>query len=560
MTMTKRWIAWLSGFVALAGPSCATTPEKSTGTNWLTCHTNEDCAAVEGAACSAQGICVDSTGHPISTTQVATGALWARTDLSPTISSLFNCAAVDASGSVYAAGDLWGPGTLDFGGGVTATGAFSGYNALLVKYDFSGNAQWERTLGTDVIGSDFSSVAVDSAGNLYAAGYLSGNPGALDLGNGVTVTKSDTSANALLVKYDFSGTTQWARLVTAGASDSRFNSVVVDSSGNIRVAGEIDGTGTYDFGNGVTATGIATSAGLINTPGNAVLATYDSSGTAQWAQTVTQGSPESSFSSVAVDSEGNAYAAGSIAGTGTYGFGNGVTITGTAVNGPIGGQAVGNIALVKYDSSGIAQWARTMTAGSSGSGFSSVAVDRSGNAYAAGSIGEGTYDFGNGVTAAGTTKGGDFTGTAGSLYVVLVKYDSAGTAQWARTVTPGGSNSYLNSVAVDSSGNAYVAGGVHSTGIYDFGNGATISTDANDSGYYVALVKYDPLGAAQWARSSIVTGSTEDVFTAVTLDAAGAVYAAGYIGETGVVDFGNDVSVTGTHVGSPGWSPLLVKY
>lgn len=98
---------------------------------------------------------------------------------------------------------------------------------LLVKYDFSGNAQWERTLGTDVIGSDFSSVAVDSAGNLYAAGYLSGNPGALDLGNGVTVTKSDTSANALLVKYDFSGTTQWARLVTAGASDSRFNSVVV---------------------------------------------------------------------------------------------------------------------------------------------------------------------------------------------------------------------------------------------------------------------------------------------------------------------------------------------
>lgn len=113
---------------------------------------------------------------------------------------------------------------------------------------------------------------------------------------------------------------------------------------------------------------------------------------------------------------------------------------------------------------------------------------------------------------------------------------------------------------MDSSGNAYVAGGVHSTGIYDFGNGATISTDANDSGYYVALVKYDPLGAAQWARSSIVTGSTEDVFTAVTLDAAGAVYAAGYIGETGVVDFGNDVSVTGTHVGSPGWSPLLVKY
>lgn len=572
--MTKQRIAWLSAFVALAGPSCATTAQqKSTGTNWLSCHTDTDCAAVEGATCSADGICVDSTGRPISKGQVSrsspdgstAGASWARTDLSPTTSSIFYSAAVDVSGDVYAVGDLWGPSTLDFGNGVTATGTNSRYNALLVKYDSSGNAQWERTIGTDATGADFSSVALDSSGNLYAVGYLSGDPGVVDLGNGVTVTKSDTANdafnNALLVGYDSSGTARWAHLVTAGGSDSTLNSVVVDSSGNIFVAGRIDGTGTYDFGNGVTATGVATSAGLMNPPGNAVLAKYDSSGTAQWAQTVTQGSPASSFSSVAVDSGGNAYAAGSIGGTGTYGFGNGVTAAGTAVGGPIGGEAAGNVALVKYDSSGVAQWARTVTAGSSGSGFSSVTVDRSGDVYAAGSIGEGTYDLGNGVTVAGTTKGGSFTGTAGPLYVVLAKYDSTGTAKWARTVTPGGSNSYLNSVAADASGNAYVAGAVHSTGIYDFGNGATISTDAHDTGYYAALVKYDPSGVAQWARSSAVTGSTADAFTGVTLDAAGTLYATGYLGGTGVVDFGNGVTATGTQLSTgSGWSPLLVKY
>jgi len=530
ITMTRRWIALLSAFVALSEPSCATTN------------------AEPKMQVSPEG----STA----------GASWARTDLSPTTSSLFNAAAVDVSGNVYAAGDLWGPGTLDFGNAVRATGTFSGYNALLLKYNSSGKAQWERTLGTDSIGSDFQSIALDSSGNLYAAGHLSGNPGALDLGNGVTVTKSDTSYNALLIKYDSSGTVQWAQLVIAGASHSSFSSVVVDSSGNIRVAGEIDGTGTYDFGNGVTATGIATSAGL-DLPRNAVLANYDSSGTAQWARTVTQGSPASSFSSLAVDSAGNAYTAGYIAGTGTYDFGNGVAITGTAEGGAMAGQAVVNGALVKYDSSGIAQWAQTITVGergSVGSDFRSVTADRSGNVYAAGSIGLGTYDFGNGVTAAGITKGGSFTGNGGSLYVVLAKYDSTGTAQWARTVSPGGSNSYLNSVAVDSSGNAYVAGAVLSTGIYDFGNGATIATDARANGYYVALVKYDASGVAQWARSSVATGSTEDAFNAVTLDAAGTVYAAGYLGETGTVDFGNDVTVIGTHVTGQGWSPLLVKY
>lgn len=546
---------WLVGLVVCIA-ACAT-KDIDSETHFL-CSSDAECVgrAGAGARCVRNACVAAATSADGSTA----GASWARTDLSPTTPSSFSSAAVDVSGNVYAAGNLVGPATLDFGNGVTATGAISGLNALLVTYDSSGNAQWERTIGTGTVGSDFRSVALDSSGNLYAAGYLSGNPGALDLGNGVTVTKSDTSNNALLVRFDLSGTVQWAKLVTAGASDSSFNSVVVDSSGNIRVAGEIDGTGTYDFGNGVTATGVATSGGLINPPGNALLAKYDSSGTAQWARTVTQGSPQSGFSSVAVDSEGNAYAAGSVAGTETYGFGNGVTIAGTAVNGHIGGQAVGNIALVKYDSSGIAQWARTMTVGSSGSGFGSVAVDQSGNAYAAGSMGEGTYDFGNGVTAAGTTKDGAFTGLAGSGYVILAKYDSAGTAQWARTVTPGGSSSYLNSVAADSSGNAYVAGAVHSTGTYDFGNGVTIATDPHATGYYGALVKYDPSGATLWARSSIITGATEDIFQAVTLDAAGTVYAAGVIGESGVVDFGNGVTVTGTHVDTPGWSPLLVKY
>ena len=431
------------------------------------------------------------TSNSAGTTSIpnpATGTQWARTEIEHATESLISSAAVDSSGNVYAVGQLWGPGTVNFGNSATVTGVSNGYNALLVKYDSQGTVQWGQTVTAIPDRSQFYSVAVDSSGNVYAAGYVSGASGAVDFGNGVTVTKSDTFLNAVLVKYDSSGIAQWARTVTAGSS-------------------------------------------------------------------------ESSFSSVAVDSSGNVYEAGSIAGTGTYEFGNGVATTGATSNSPIANQEGGNLVLVKYDSSGIAQWAQTVTAGSGGSGFSSVAVDSSGNVYAAGSIGgPETYDFGNGVTATGTLGSGAFAGLAGPGYVVLIKYNTSGIAQWAQTVTTGGPNSIFDSVAVDSSGNVYAAGSLYGAGTYDFGNGAT-ATASTEGTNYVVLVKYNSLGIAQWARSSVNGGSSDAILASVTVDSMDNVYAAGGVGGTGVVDFGNNLTVTGTKVDAgPGWSALLVKY
>jgi hypothetical protein len=88
---------------------------------------------------------------------------------------------------------------------------------------------------------------------------------------------------------------------------------------------------------------------------------------------------------------------------------------------------------------GTAKWARTVSAGSSDSVFYSAAVDGHGNVYAAGyQDGTGGYTYGAGVTAAGTA----------STNVVLVKYNAEGTAQWARTVSEGSSNSFFTSAAV----------------------------------------------------------------------------------------------------------------
>ncbi|WP_010263340.1 hypothetical protein, partial [Treponema primitia] len=88
----------------------------------------------------------------------------------------------------------------------------------------------------------------------------------------------------------------------------------------------------------------------------------------------------------------------------------GVDTTGTATN--------YNVVLVKYDGVGTALWAKTVTAGSDASYFSSVAVDGSGNVYAAGGQeGTGTFTYDPGVDAAGTNSAG-----SNPRNVVLVKY------------------------------------------------------------------------------------------------------------------------------------------
>ena len=463
-------------------------------------------------------------------------AQWAQTLTAGTETSGFRSVAVASDGSVYAAGSINGTGTYNFGNGVTVTGAANYVNnTVLVKYNSAGIAQWAQTMTTVFFASAswFNSVTVASDGSVYAAGVIDGT-GTYNFGNGVTVTGTSNADNPVLVKYNSAGIAQWAQTVTVGLL-SGFNSVTVASDGSVYASGYIHGTGTYNFGNGVTATGSST----VN---NTVLVKYNSGGIAQWAQTVTTGF-SSGFNSVTVASDGAVYAAGHIDGSGTYNFGNSVTATGATPD--------ANLVLVKYNSAGTAQWAQTITAGTSNSEFNSVKVASDSSVYAVGVIdGTGTYNFGNSVTAAGT-----FTGHSN---LVLVKYNSAGTAQWAQTVTAGTSNSVFNSVTVASDGSVYAAGVIDGTGTYNFGNSVTATGAAAGviTQHNLVLVKYSSIGIAQWAQT-LSTGNSDSGFNSVTVASDSSVYAAGYINGTGAYNFGNSVTITGA---DPSDNTVLVKY
>lgn len=285
----------------------------------------------------------------------------------------------------------------------------------------------------------------------------------------------------------------------------------------------------------------------------------------EWAHSVIAGKDDSFFSSVAVDRNvtGNVYAAGSVLGPDRYQFGPGVIVTPTASKSvvwfsnsqPPREPPAQTAALVMFDRDGSAQWAAWPTSGSSAdSVFSSAVPDYSGNVFVSGGIGgRGSYDYGNGVTVTGSSEH--------EWSAVLVKYDRAGKAKWARSIS-GPSGSFLRSVAVDTSQNVYAVGDCEGTGVFDFGAGVSVtgkaSSPAPEFGQFSnpVLVKYDPNGKTLWARTVETSSQLGADFNGLAIDAGGAVYVTGMLRDDGVYDFGNGVNLVAASTGGL----LLAKY
>jgi len=275
-----------------------------------------------------------------------------------------NGVALDGAGNIYVAGDVEGAATL---GSVTTAGGAHGF--FVSSFTSAGDFRWSRRYD-GASATHVNEITVDASGNVYAVGEYDSRT---DFGGGLL--DAPTNPNGIVVSLTSDGGFRWTRVISGGWS--QFTNVAFDASGNGVVVGyfqtsaTVDGTAFTAAGRqdalaiGITATGavrwtrrlgsddddyltgvtldasgnsyvsgtfysstltVGTTVLANARPGthsfNALLASFDSSGSPRWAHAY--GSNLAQASTVALDGAGNLQVAGSFLGSVDFG---GVTLT-----------------------------------------------------------------------------------------------------------------------------------------------------------------------------------------------------------------------------------------
>jgi hypothetical protein len=313
----------------------------------------------------------------------------------------------------------------------------------------------------------------------------------LDFGGG-TLTNAG-STDIYMVKFDAAGNHQWSQRLGDGQSDHTPR-VATDSSGNVVLAGRLEGT--VDYGGGPL-----TSAGSFDV----FLAKFDASGGHLWSKRF-GGVSSDDVGSVAVDGSDNIIITGNTQGEINLG---GSTLT--------SGTGTRNGYVAKFDASGNHQW--SVGANATDSVYSnSVDVDANGNVVIAGFF-YASMDFGGGTIT-----------SAGSADVFVTKFDSAGNHQWSSRFGDAAGHQGVEAVAIDGSGDIILSGIFWDT--VDFDGGVLTSTGERD----VFVAKLDGTGSHLWSQSFGSAGIQAAPGESLAVDAYDSVYVAGYF--IGDIDFG----------------------
>jgi hypothetical protein len=346
-------------------------------------------------------------------------------------------------------------------------------------------------------GSDVGlSITVDASGNAYVLGYTNSSnfpttPGAFQTtpGDGF-VSKLNAAGSALVYSTYLGGSSFGSVASTTG--------IVLDAAGNAYVIG---GAGT-DF---PTTPGAfqTTCGGEVD----AFVSKLNAAGSALLYSTCLGGSGDDFASGVAIDSSGNAYVTG-------YTYSSDFPTTPGAFQITFGG-GLADAFVSKLNAAGSALAYSTYLGGIDFDQGVGVAVDASGNAYVAGETF--SSDF--------PTTPGAFQKTApGNGDAFVSKLNAAGSALLSSTYLGGSGIDGGASIAIDSSGNAYVTGWTASSN-FPTTSGAfqTIYGGGQD-----AFVTKLNAGGSALLYSAYLGGSDIDFGSGIAVDTLGNAYVTGH--------------------------------
>ena len=316
----------------------------------------------------------------------------------------------------------------------------------------------------------------------------------------------------------------WAK-ITGGTDIDQARAIAVDPSGWVYTTGYFTGTVDFDPGPG---TFFLTSSGMQDV----YVSKFDSAGNFKWALQLGGSSDEAGYG-IAVDSNGYIYVTGRFTGTADFDPGAGTfNLTANLMD----------CFITKLDAlAGNLVWAKQFITSFIVDPYS-IAVDMNGNVITTGRF-IGTVDFDPGVGSLIFSNPG-FHDDA-----YISKLDSSGNLVWARQLAaPPNGYSYVNSVALDDSGNIYTTGEFSDT--IDFDPGVAAHDLIGDFFGDAFIYKLDAAGNFQWAKQ--LSGSGNDGAVSIALDASGNVYTTGLFNETtdfdpGVSTLNLSAAVAGNH-------------
>ena len=384
--------------------------------------------------------------------------------------------------------------TVDFDPGpgaanLTNTG---GWDPFIWKLDANGNHLWARTFGSTAANSTDErcwDVAADSTGSIYVSGFIAGTYD-LDAGAGVATFTSAGEKDNFLVKYDDSGNYQWGFTIpdTGDAATAiKENSVALDASGHVFLAGHFNGTADFDPGAGIANLTSAGNADLF-------IARYDASTGAYQTSVRIGGTLNDTAPPGTMRWDGShLYMTGRFRGTVDLDPGAG---TGNVTN----PGTTDNIWVGSYDTNLAYRWGFRIASDNGLDGGHRVDFDPTVNGlYVAGWF-SGVTDFDGGAGTYNLTSVNNTVGAATDTF--LAKYNKdTGAFLWARgfgeRVTDQTNLSITAGLAVDNDGNAYITGQLYGTNItgYDASgvqtNSPTWNSLGQNDGY---VIKYDRSG------------------------------------------------------------------
>jgi Beta-propeller repeat len=364
------------------------------------------------------------------------------------------------------------------------------------------------------------SIAVDSAGNAYVAGYTISTdfPTASPLQG--AKAGSAFIGNAFVSKFNATGNALVYSTYLGGSGNNFAFGIAVDSAGNAYVAGS---TYSTDFPTVNPLQG--TNPNAAN--GVAFVAKINAAGSALLYSTYLGGTGGDNANAIAVDSAGNAYVVGD------------TVSTDFPSAGPLQAANAGNgdAFVTKFNATGSALLYSTYLGGSGLDSAAAIAVDSAGNAYVAGSTSSINFPTANPMQGANAATGGDTN-------AFVSKLNAAGNLLAYSTYLGGSTGDSGLAIAVDGSGDAYVAGETRSV---DFPTAnAFQSLHAGPSGILNAFVtKFNAAGSA--LLYSTFLGGGGDIAHGIAVDSAGSAYVAG---ETISTSFPTSSPLQGTLAGA----------